>query len=108
LVTIAPSLIGVPLAAWPGLGPHDEVLTEPLLALVVALEELELAPAPALELLLLLLLLLLPQPASAAAPMSTASAMIVRRRSAWWYILTSVLLLGMIRLTRPGLARRRS
>jgi DNA-binding GntR family transcriptional regulator len=49
------------------------------------------------------LLLLLPHPASTAAPMSAASAMIVRRRSAWLYVtLTFVLLLVLIRSTRPG------
>ena len=111
LVSMVPMLIGVPVAAAPAFGPHDDVLAEPppeLLLVVAELDPLdadvELLAPPAL-----LLLLLLPQPASTTAPTSAASAMIVRRRSAWWNVLlTFVLLLVMTRLTRPGLARRGS
>jgi hypothetical protein len=38
LVSIVPMLIGEPVALTPGLGPHDEVLVEPVLALAVVLE----------------------------------------------------------------------
>ena len=60
-VTIEPRLIGVPEAATPGLVPHDEVLTAPVLALELTLDDgaaaaLEVAPAALLELELLLLL----------------------------------------------------
>src|SRR5947209_1291282 len=71
LVLIVPRLIGVPVAAAPGLGPHDEVLVDAVLAL---LEVVELAAG--LE--LLVELLLLPQPASAARPTIAASAMTMR------------------------------
>ena len=111
LVSIVPMLIGVPVALTPGFGPHDEVLDELELELAAAAVEL----VAELDALLLapgaadVLLLLLPQPASTAAPMSAASATIVRMRSAWVYInLTCVLLLVLIRATRPGLARRGS
>jgi hypothetical protein len=58
LVAMAPSAIGVPVAATPGLVPHDDVLT----AVAGALEALgggveALGPLELLELLLLLLLL---------------------------------------------------
>ena len=39
LVTIAPSAIGVPVAATPGLVPHCEVLTALRLAVLVAVLE---------------------------------------------------------------------
>src|ERR1700733_13029927 len=75
LVLMVPSLIGVPVAATPGLGPHDEVfvLAAPLLLVVVALDELDAAPLAAL---LLLELLLLPHPASAISTATTAGRMI--------------------------------
>jgi hypothetical protein len=81
-------LIGVPVAATPGLGPHDDVLVEPVLAVVLALV-LELvaldAPLEPLE----VLLLLLPQPAStSSAPTNTASTMLARRLGARLYTLT--------------------
>src|SRR5437763_7737725 len=86
LVSIVPMLIGVPVAFTPGLGPHFDVSVEPPLddPPPLALVELE---APALPPAALELLLLLPQPASTAAPISAASAITVRRRSAWWNIL---------------------
>src|SRR6202012_3456490 len=66
LVLIAPSTIGVPVAAVPGLGPHCDVLVAPPDALEVEVEEdaavLLLAAAPGA---LLVVLLPLPQPASA-------------------------------------------
>jgi hypothetical protein len=106
-------LIGVPVAATPGFDPHFDVSLVDALALLppeldvvelVALVALE-APPGAAD----VVLLLLPHPASTAAPTSAASAMIVRRRSACLYItLTFVLLLVLIRSTRPGLARRRA
>src|SRR5215469_16379221 len=68
LVAMAPSAIGVPVAATPGLEPHDEVLT----AVAGALEALETpgggVEAPVLvELELVELLLLHPAAARAAA-----------------------------------------
>jgi hypothetical protein len=112
LVSIVPMLIGVPLAATPGFGPQLDVSLEPPLELaavelVLELDALvpELAGAAADD----VELLLLPHPASSAAPMSAASATTVRRRSACLYItLTFVLLLVLIRSTRPGVARRGS
>jgi hypothetical protein len=95
LVSIVPMLIGVPVAFTPGLGPQLDVLLDVELELAAAVElvaELDallLAPGAAA-----VVLLLLPQPASTAAPMSAASAMIVRMRSASLNVnLTSVLLL---------------
>lgn len=77
LVLIAPSTIGVPVAATPGLGPHCEVLDEPLEALelpVLAVDELAdaeplLAPPGGV----LVVLLLLPQPAITSAPAIAAT-----------------------------------
>src|ERR1700722_567819 len=78
---MVPRMIGLPVAATPGLGPHDEMLTLGALLLLLVPEpaELEAAAAPPL---LLLELLLLPQPASAsrAAPRITASLSRPRRR----------------------------
>jgi hypothetical protein len=73
LVAMAPSAIGVPVAATPGLVPHDDVLT----AVAGALEALgggveALGPLELLELLLLLLL----HPAAARA--AAARTIIVR------------------------------
>src|SRR5271169_1403055 len=39
LVLIAPSGIGVPVAATPGLGPHDDVLVDALVAAAVLVAE---------------------------------------------------------------------
>jgi hypothetical protein len=71
-------LIGVPVAATPGFGPHEEVPLEAVLALLAVVEVVELdAPAvAALE----VLLELLPHPASAAAPRSAASKIAARLR----------------------------
>src|SRR5271169_1267947 len=73
LVAMAPSAIGVPVAATPGLVPHCDVLTADVLVELVAVDVL----AGALELLLLLLLLLLLQPAAAIAT-AAASTIVLR------------------------------
>ena len=108
LVSIVPMLIGVPVAATPGFLPHDDVLTELVLELVVA-PALELvALDPPLAAVLEVLELLLPHAATNNAAPTTAASAIMRRRGPWCSILTSVLLLEMIWLKRPGLARRGS
>jgi len=73
LVTMAPSAIGVPVAATPGLVPHCDVLTVDVLAELVAVLAgvLELAVELVLELELLL------QPAAAMA-MAAASTIALR------------------------------
>jgi hypothetical protein len=76
LVAMAPSTIGVPVAATPGLVPHCDVLTADVLAELLALDEL----AGALELALELLLLLLLQPAAAIAT-AAASTIVLRADS---------------------------
>ena len=76
LVAIAPSTIGVPVAATPGLVPHCDVLTADVLAGLLALDEL----AAALELALELELLLLLQPAAAMAT-AAASTIVLRADS---------------------------
>ena len=65
LVLIAPSMIGVPVAAVPGLGPHGDVSDEPLEPLEPLLaDDVDVEPLLAgAAALLVLLLLLLPQPA---------------------------------------------
>jgi hypothetical protein len=91
LVLIAPSGIGVPVAATPGLVPHDDVLVEALVAALVAdVDEDEAAGA---ALLLVLALLLLPQPAMSSTPRTAAHDRPSRTRETWWYILTDLLLL---------------
>ena len=74
-----PMLIGVPVAATPGLGPQDEVL-----AVVELVPVLRALVDPAV----LLLLELPPQPASANAPKIAASTANSRTREPCWYILT--------------------
>jgi len=85
LVSIVPMLIGVPVAFTPGLGPHDDVSVDPVLAAVVLDdEELDppLLPDALLALLLaLLLLLLLPQAATNTAASTAASTKLRRTRS---------------------------
>jgi hypothetical protein len=79
LVSIVPSLIGVPVAFTPGLGPHVEVLVEPPLALE-PLDELE----PPLAAALLVELLLLPHPARIAIPtIATANTTVSRIRGTY-------------------------
>ena len=75
LVAMAPSGIGVPVAATPGLVPHCDVLTADVLAELLALDEL--AGALELELELVLELELLLQPAAAIA-MAAASMIVLR------------------------------
>jgi hypothetical protein len=80
-VSIVPILIGEPVAATPGFGPHEEISAEPLLPPLLVLVPAALlldaevaAPPPPL---LLELLLLLPQAASA----TSASAAMNNRAS---------------------------
>ena len=76
LVAMAPSAIGVPVAATPGLVPHCDVLTAAVLGVPEAVDVLAgvlVLPEPAVLLLLLLLL----QPAAARA--IAAASMIVLR-----------------------------
>jgi hypothetical protein len=86
-VSIVPMLIGVPVAATPGLGPHDDVLLDPpleleLLVLAAVLDDpplLAAEPPPELE---LVLLLLLPHAATSMAAITAARATPNRARSA--------------------------
>ena len=80
LVLIAPSTIGVPVAAVPALGPHDEVSTEPDDPLLVDVADDEPPLLPELPAALLELLLLLPQPAMTAAPTNAARTRPTRER----------------------------
>jgi hypothetical protein len=84
-------LIGVPVAATPGFGPHFEVSTLPLELEPPELLEL-LALAPPLE-PPLLELLLLPQPASSATTTAATSAWPKRSREKAENILTYLSLL---------------
>jgi hypothetical protein len=83
LVLIAPSGIGVPVAATPGFVPHDDV-DDDALALVVAALELEVLAA------VLLLELLLPHPARTVTPTVAMSARLTRHRGKSWYLLTDL------------------
>jgi hypothetical protein len=79
-VLIAPSGIGVPVAAWPGLGPHDEVDdATALLDVLLALDAV---------LVLLELLELLPHPARTVMPTAATSARLTRIRDNCWWLLT--------------------
>jgi hypothetical protein len=86
LVSIVPMLIGVPVAAWPAFGPHDEVsLDPPLLELEPPDVDVELLAPPLLAAALppaLELLLLLPHAATNMAAMTAASTKPRRARSA--------------------------
>jgi hypothetical protein len=83
LVTIAPSAIGVPVAATPGLVPHCVVLTALVLVLAVDVLAGALLELPVeLELLLELELL---QPAAAIA-MAAARTMVLRAESIFTFI----------------------
>jgi hypothetical protein len=83
LVTMPPSLIGVPVATTPGLVPQSDVLTAVLVAgglLDVVVDGL------------LVVVVLLPHPAAAARPSATAMAATTRTRGAcariptsWWF-----------------------
>src|SRR5690349_17621433 len=85
LVSIVPMLIGVPVAATPGFGPHFDVSTEPPLELELEPAELdvELDPPPLAAALppALELLLLLPHAATTMAAMTAASTKPRRTRS---------------------------
>jgi len=89
LVSIVPTLIGEPVAATPGFGPHFEMSTlepepvEPLEPL--ELDVLELGAAG-----LLLVELLLPQAAKTSAPATAASKTVSRMRGHSWNFLTSL------------------
>jgi hypothetical protein len=100
LVLIAPRLIGVPVAATPGLVPHDEVETVPALAEEVDAEDAAPLAAGALEAeaALLLELELEPELHAARTPSDSAAAAAaaarVRQRtdlfmcSAFWWLTT--------------------
>ena len=79
-VAMAPRAIGVPVAAWPGLVPHCEVLTVAVLALALALA-LFVAVLLAVELLAVEppVLVLLLQPAAAMAIAAAAASTSVLR-----------------------------
>jgi len=66
LVSIVPMLIGVPVAFWPGLAPHEDVSVDVPLELEPELDDELEPPLAAAE--LLELLLELPDPARIAAP----------------------------------------
>ena len=86
LVSIVPMLIGVPVAAWPGFGPHDDVsLDPPPLELEPPEVDVALLDPPLLAAGLppeLELLLLLPHAATNMAAMTAASTKPRRARSA--------------------------
>jgi hypothetical protein len=63
-------LIGVPVAATPALGPHDEASVDPLLVVALAPDELD----------AVLLELLLPHPARNITPSAAATRNVGRRR----------------------------
>jgi uroporphyrinogen-III decarboxylase len=91
LVSIVPTLIGEPVAATPGFGPHFETSAlepEPL----DPLEPLE--PLDVLELVLgaagLLVVELLPHAARTSAPATAPSKTISRMRGHSWNVLTSL------------------
>jgi hypothetical protein len=87
LVSIVPTLIGEPVAATPGFGPHFEMSTlepEPLEPLEPDVLELVLGAAG------LLLVELLPQAARTSAPDTAASKTISRMRGHSWNFLTSL------------------
>ena len=80
LVLIAPSTIGVPVAATPGLDPHDDVAEAPLEPLEVeVVEEAAVLLLAAAAGALLVLLPLLPQPAITMTPVTAARARPIER-----------------------------
>jgi hypothetical protein len=91
LVLIAPSGIGVPVAATPGFEPQDDVAEDALVLVAAAvLVVAELAAG----VLVVVLLELLPQPARTVMPTVAKSARLRRIRGRWWLVLTGSLLLG--------------
>jgi len=94
LVLIAPSGIGVPVAATPAFVPHDDVSVDALVAADVLVADVdEAAGAAVLLVLLVLLLLLLPQPAMNSTPRTATNDRPSRTCGKSWYILTDLLLL---------------
>ena len=88
LVSIVPMLIGVPVAATPGFGPHDDVLVEAVRAVVRSCSSWSRRCVAAL---LELLLLLLPHPASAISASAADQARqdpVSAQAQRWWCILT--------------------
>jgi len=74
LVAMAPSAIGVPVAAWPGLVPHCDVSTVPVPAVLVAVDVLAgVLEVPVLAVPVVLLLPLLLQPTARAAATQAAA-----------------------------------
>jgi hypothetical protein len=113
LVLMAPSVIGVPLAAVPGLGPHEDVLLDPLdelLLAAVVVDDDAAGAAAVLEVLLALalplLLLLLPQPATKSNPRTATTGSPIRTRGTCWNILTDLLLLEELCLHPPQVGER--
>src|SRR6516165_3534051 len=93
LVTIVPSVIGVPVAAAPGLGPHDEVLVDALVALLVLVVELDEAAGAAVLVAALLELFELPQAVRKSTPRTATHDRPSRTRGTCWNIATDLLLL---------------
>jgi hypothetical protein len=85
-VSIVPMLIGVPVAATPGLEPHADVLL--LVAAVVLV--VVLGAGAGAGVVVLVDLLLLPHPARIIAPTAAASAKLKRTRGASLYLLTDL------------------
>jgi hypothetical protein len=93
LVTIVPSVIGVPLAATPALGPHDDVLVDAVVAVPVLVLVVDVDEAAGAAALVVVVLLELPQPATKSTPRTATSGRPSRTRGKSWLILTDVLLL---------------
>jgi hypothetical protein len=81
LVSIVPMLIGVPVAATPAFGPHDEMFVDPPLELEPPELAVEADPPPLAAAPLELELLLLPHAATNTAAMTAARAKPKRTRS---------------------------
>jgi len=86
LVAMAPSAIGVPVAAWPGLVPHCDVLTAAVPGVADVVDVL--AGVLVLPVVPVVLLLLLLQPAAARA-MAAASTIALRADHAGIYLFIS-------------------
>jgi hypothetical protein len=100
-------LIGVPVAATPGFGPHAEapVLADVDVLLVAVFAAVLLVLLDAA--VLLLLLLEPPQPASANAPTTAESTANSRTREPCWYFLTCLSSFADEGLNPPRLMARR-
>ncbi|HEV3391377.1 MAG TPA: hypothetical protein VG057_20295 [Solirubrobacteraceae bacterium] len=97
---IAPNGIGVPVAATPGLVPHDEVLVEALVEPALLVVELDEAAGAAL-LVALLELLELPQAVKKSTPRTAAHDRPSRTRETCWNIATVLLLLEDLCVNPP-------